>query len=470
MEKDQKNTALVISTLSSFLAPFMISGVNIALPSIGKEFAADAVLLTWISTAYLLAASMLLVPAGRLADIHGRKKVYTTGIIIYTLSALLLASSTSVYEFIFYRLIEGVGASMIFSTGIAILTEVFPSGERGRALGINSAAVYLGLSLGPTLGGFLTQNYGWRSVFYVNLPIGAAAAALIYWKLKGEWAEARGEKFDYLGALLYMSILASVIYGFSLLPSPVGILSLIAALIGIALFVRLEKKTKSPVLNVRVFENNKTFLYSNLSALINYAATFAVGFLMSLYLQYIKALTPQQAGEILLAQPVIQALFSPAAGRLSDKVEPRLVASFGMVLCVIGLVMFSFLDTNTELNYITAGLIVLGTGFALFSAPNTNAVMTSVAKKHLGVASATLATMRLTGQVLSIGTAMTLFAIYVGHTQILPDSYPEFLVSVKTAFSFFAALCLLGVFTSLKRGKLRPGRKSDYKLVTDPGL
>jgi len=464
MNLDQKNAALAISTLSSFLAPFMISGVNIALPSIGKEFAADAVTLSWISTAYLLAASMLLVPAGRLADIHGRKKVYTAGVIIYTLSALLLASSTSVYEFIFYRLIEGVGASMIFSTGIAILTEVFPAGERGRALGINSAAVYLGLSLGPTLGGFLTQNYGWRSVFYVNLPIGAAAVALICWKLKGEWAEARGEKFDYWGALLYMSILASVIYGFSLLPSPLGVLSLIAALIGIPLFVKLEKKSKSPVLNVRVFENNKTFIYSNLSALINYAATFAVGFLMSLYLQYIKALTPQQAGEILLAQPVIQALFSPAAGRLSDKIEPRLVASFGMVLCVIGLFMFSFLDALTDLNYITAGLMILGLGFALFSAPNTNAVMTSVAKKHLGVASATLATMRLTGQVLSIGTAMTLFAIYVGHTQILPDKYPEFLISVKMAFTIFAALCLLGVFTSLKRGKIRPGRKSDFSI------
>ena len=464
MNRDQKNAALVISTLSSFLAPFMISGVNIALPSIGKEFAADAVLLSWISTAYLLAASMLLVPAGRLADIHGRKKVYTVGIIIYTLSALLLANSSSVYEFIFYRLIEGVGASMIFSTGIAILTEIFPSGERGRALGINSAAVYLGLSLGPALGGFLTQNYGWRSVFYVNLPIGVAAVALISWKLKGEWAEARGERFDYAGALLYMSILAAIIYGFSLLPSPLGALSLIAALIGIALFVRLEKKTKSPVLNVRVFENNKTFLYSNLSALINYAATFAVGFLMSLYLQYIKALTPEQAGEILLAQPVIQALFSPAAGRLSDKIEPRLVASFGMVLCVIGLVMFSFLDAKTELNYITAGLMILGLGFALFSAPNTNAVMTSVAKKHLGVASATLATMRLTGQVLSIGTAMTLFAIYVGHTQILPENYPEFLISVRTAFTIFAGLCLVGVFTSLKRGKIRPGKKHDFSI------
>jgi hypothetical protein len=275
--------------------------------------------------------------------------------------------------------------------------------------------------------------------------LGVAAVALISWKLKGEWAEARGERFDYWGALLYMSILASVIYGFSLLPSPLGVLSLVAALIGIPLFVKLEKKTKSPVLNVRVFENNKTFLYSNLSALINYAATFA-------------------AGEILLAQPVIQALFSPAAGRLSDKIEPRLVASFGMVLCVIGLVMFSFLDARTDLNYITAGLMILGLGFALFSAPNTNAVMTSVAKKHLGVASATLATMRLTGQVLSIGTAMTLFAIYVGHTQILPDKYPEFLISVKMAFTIFAALCLLGVFTSLKRGKIRPGRKSDFSI------
>lgn len=464
MEKQQKNAALVISALSSFLAPFMISGVNIALPSIGKEFAASAVLLTWVSTAYLLAASMLLVPAGRIADIYGRKKVYMAGITIYTLSALLLASASSVYEFIFYRLIEGVGASMIFSTGIAILTEVFPPGERGQALGINSAAVYLGLSLGPTLGGFLTQNYGWRSVFYVNLPIGAAAVAMIRWKLKGEWAEARGERFDYAGAILYMFVLAAAIYGFSQMPSLIGFFSLFAAFVGIRLFVWLEKKAKSPVLNVRVFENNKTFFFSNVSALINYSATFTVGFLMSLYLQYIKELTPEQAGAILLAQPVVQALFSPAAGRLSDKVEPRLVASFGMALCVVGLLMFSALDWQTDIAYIIFGLLVLGLGFALFSAPNTNAVMTSVAKKHLGVASATLATMRLTGQVMSIGTAMTIFAIYIGHTQITPETYPDFLVSVKTSFAMFAAFCSLGVFTSLKRGKLRPGRKANFSI------
>jgi EmrB/QacA subfamily drug resistance transporter len=464
MQRDQKSAALIISTLSSFLAPFMISGVNIALPSIGREFAADAVLLGWISTAYLMAASMLLVPAGRLADIHGRKKVYTFGIIIYTASALLLANASSVYEFIFYRLIEGVGASMIFSTGIAILTEVFPAGERGRALGINSAAVYLGLSLGPSLGGLLTTHFGWRSVFYVNLPIGLAAVCLIYWKLKGEWAEARGERFDYPGAFIYMAILAAVIYGFSLMPSPYGLASLFAALLGVYVFFKLEKKTKSPVLNVRVFENNRTFLYSNLSALINYSATFAVGFLLSLYLQYIKALSPEQAGVILLAQPIMQAIFSPVAGRLSDKIEPRIVASAGMGLCVIGLLMFSSLDDATETQYIIAGLIILGIGFALFSAPNTNAVMSSVARKHYGVASATLATMRLTGQVLSIGVAMTLFTIYIGHTQITPEKYPEFLTSVRTAFDLFAALCLLGIFSSLKRGKIRPGRKHDFSI------
>ena len=225
--------------------------------------------------------------------------------------------------------------------------------------------------------------------------------------------------------------------------------------VGVVAFVKWEMKVKSPVLNIGLFRNNTAFALSNLAALINYSATFAVAFLLSLYLQYIKGLSPQNAGLILVAAPVVQAIFSPLAGRLSDRIEPRIVASAGMGLTVISLVLLTFLGEKTSLGFIVASLVVLGFGFALFSSPNTNAVMSSVEKRFYGVASGTLATMRQIGMTFSMGMAMLLFSLYIGRVQITPEYYSLFLKSVNVAFVIFAALCFAGTFASLARGKIR---------------
>ena len=344
---------------------------------------------------------------------------------------------------------------MIVGTGVAILTSVFPADERGKALGVNVAAVYLGLSLGPFLGGLLTQHFGWRSIFLANVPLGMIILAFIFWKLKGDWAEAKGEKFDVAGSLIYSSMLVAIMYGLSLLPEMSGVWLILAGALGFVAFVKWELKVESPVLNMNLFRNNTVFAFSNLAALINYSATFAVSFLLSLYLQYIKGLSPQSAGVILVSAPVVQAIFSPLAGRLSDKIEPRIVASTGMGLTVVGLLFFTFLSEETSVGFIVAGLIILGFGFALFSSPNTNAVMGSVEKRVYGVASATLATMRQVGMMLSMGIAMFIFAMYIGRVQIIPEYYPLFLKSVNSAFIIFAVLCFGGIFASLARGKIR---------------
>ena len=189
--------------------------------------------------------------------------------------------------------------------------------------------------------------------------------------------------------------------------------------------------------------------------MINYSATFAVTFLLSLYLQYIKGFTPQHAGFILVAQPVVMAVFSPLAGRLSDKIEPRIVASLGMGLSAAGLFLFTFLSPATPVGFIVGGLMLIGFGFALFSSPNTNAVMSSIDRRFYGVGSATLGTMRLTGQMLSMGIATVIFALHIGSARIAPENYPQFLASVRTAFILFAALCFGGIFASLARGKVR---------------
>ena len=450
-----KRIVLAVAALSTFLVGFTGSSINIALPSIGRELKMDAVLLGWVATSYILASATLLLPFGRLADIHGRKRIFIYGIITYTIASLLLSFVPSASALISLRVVQGVGSAMIFSTGIAIVTSVFPAGERGKALGITAAMTYLGLSLGPVLGGILTQYFGWRSIFLAMVPLGAITVALLLAKVKGEWAEARGEKFDFIGTTSYSLSLIAIIYGFSLLPASLGIWLTAAGVAGIFAFVRQEVKLAHPLLDINLFRKNRVFAFSNLAQLFSYSAAFAVGFLMSLYLQYIKGLSPQNAGLILVVMPAVQAGFSPFAGRLSDRIEPRILASTGMGLITVGLALFTSLHESTTLGFIMGGLITIGLGFGFFASPNTNAIMSSVRERRYGVASAILATMRQIGMMFSMGIAMLLFSLYIGRVEITAPYYPLFLKSTRIAFTIFTALCSAGIAASLARGKTR---------------
>jgi EmrB/QacA subfamily drug resistance transporter len=452
-----RRSAFLVATLASFLTPFMGSSVNVALPSIGRDFGMDPVELSWVATSFLLAAAVFLVPFGRIADMYGRKRIFVAGTIIFTLASFLCGISSTGAMLIAFRAVQGAGASMIFGTGMAILTSVFPPGERGRVLGYNVAAVYLGLSLGPFLGGFLTHQIGWSSVFFANVPFGVLIVLVSAWKLKGEWIGTPGEKFDLVGSLLYALALSSFMAGITRLPAIEGAGVAVLGVLLILLFVRWERRTTNPVLDVSLFHSNVVFAFSNLAALINYSATFAVTFLLSLYLQEIKGLDPQHAGSVLLAQPVLMALLSPLAGKLSDRIEPRVVASIGMGLAAAGLGMLSLIEAGTPTSFIVSSLVVLGSGFALFSSPNTNAVMSSVGPKEYGVASATLGTMRLTGQMLSMGVATLLLAVFVGRVKVTASLHPQFLDALRAAFLLFTILCIGGIFASLARGSVRGG-------------
>lgn len=451
----QQHHVLIVATLAAFLTPFMGSSINVALPSIGEELGMDAVLLAWVATAYLIATAASLVPLGKLADIRGRKKIFTIGIVLFSAASLLCALSTTAAHLIGFRIIQGIGAAMIFGTGVAILSSVFPPGQRGRALGINVAAVYLGLSLGPFIGGFLTEQLGWRSIFLVNVPLGLLVLVLTQWKIEDEWASARGEAFDGAGSLIYVLTLVSIMYGFSRLPDVTGAWLILLGLLALVSFVAWEMKVAIPVLEVKLFRRNTVFGFSNLAALIHYSATFAVAFLLSLYLQYVRGLSPQNAGLILAAQPVVQATLSPLAGRLSDRFEPRWLASAGMALTACGLWAFAWLDQQSPILLIVAVLALLGMGYALFSSPNTNAVMSSVEDRYYGVASATVATMRQVGMMLSMGVAMLLLSVYIGRVEVTSENHELFLKSVRTAFAVFSCSCIVGVAASMVRGRIR---------------
>lgn len=452
---DQNKIILLVTPIGSFLTPFLVGAVVIALPSIGKEFGLDAVVISWMPTVYRLASAMFLLPFGRVADIYGRKKVFTYGVLTVTGSALLAGSANSAGILIAALIILGIGASMIFGTGVALLTSVFPIGSRGKVIGINAAAVYAGLSLGPFLGGWLTEQLGWRSIFIGIIPMGLLILGVIVWKVEGEWAEARGEKFDVIGSGIYGVVLVLIMYGVAQLPARVGIWIIGGGIAGLLGFVTWELKVNSPILDINLFRTSRMFTFSSLTAWMTYSATAAVSFLLSLYLQYIQGLSPQEAGMILVVQPAFQASFSPVAGRLSDRIEPQRIVSVGLALMFGGLALFTRLNETTPLEAILVSLIFLGLGFALFTSPNMNAIMSSVDKKMYGVASGTVETMRLLGQMLSMGTATLLVTLYVGRVQITPYYFPPLLTSIHVAFVVFALVCFGGIFISLARGKLR---------------
>lgn len=451
-EHSLKRTALIASAMSAFLPPFMISSTNIVLPSIGKDFNMNAVQIGWVVTSYILSSAVFLVPFGRLSDISGRRRIFIYGLSVFTLFTLLIgltpASSTLL---ITLRFLQGFGSAMIFSTGMTIIVSVYPPDQRGKVLGINVACVYLGLAVGPFIGGVLTEHFTWRSVFLSTALIGVFLVVFTSLKLKGEWADAKGEKFDLAGSLLYGISLVTLMMGFTRIPQVTGFILVSAGVAMFIIFAVYELRIEHPVLNFNIFRSNRIYTLATTSALINYSATFGVGFLVSLYLQTVKGLTPLQAGTVMLAQPVIQTVFSPIAGKLADRKNPQSIASAGMGITAMGLAMLTFVQTDTGLVYIITTLSVLGFGFAFFSSPNTTAAMNSAEKRYYGVASSVLGTMRLLGQMFSMGISMIVFTVIMRDAKIIPENSGLFMQSAKIIFIVFAVLCFGGIFLKTRK-------------------
>jgi EmrB/QacA subfamily drug resistance transporter len=449
-----ERSALFVTTLTAFISPFMMSAVSVALPTMQKHMAMSAVQMSWVATSFLLATAISLVPVGKIADIYGRKRIFILGTGLFTLASTLATFVPDVGWLLVMRVFQGIGSAMFATTGMAILTSVFPVQRRGQAMGIYVASVYIGLSAGPFLGGLMVQYLGWQSIFIVMLPLGLLSVLVALYYLKGEWAEAKGEPLDVIGSMIYAAAIFTMVYGATLLPESKAYVLVLVGLIGLTLFAWRQKNITHPVFDISLFYSNRAFSFSSLAALINYSATSAIAFLISLYLQYIKGLDAPTAGLVLVSQPFVQVILSPLAGRISDRIQPRLIASAGMGLTVIGLAVFSQLHPEIRIWFIVANLVLLGIGFALFSSPNMSAIMGSVEKKQYGIASGALATMRLLGQMMSMALATVVLSIYIGHEAIHPGTYSLFMKSTTLLFTIFCILCLVGVYFSMSRGKL----------------
>ena len=446
---------MAIVMITAFITPFTGNAINLGIPQIGREYGLDQFGLSWVVTSYLMASAAFLLPFGRVADIYGRKKVFLTGMFFFSVTSLGCGLALSFPVLIFFRVLQGIASAMIFGTSMAILTSVVPAKERGKSMGLTVAMTYLGLSLGPVLGGLICSTVGWRGIFYLTFVVSLVIFSLTITKLPGEWIGAENERFDKWGSILWILGIVLFLYGLSNIAN--GFQYIVIFILGLLLLIAFtiyENKIAYPLLPIRAFLKNRSFTFSNLAALINYSATFALIYLMSLYLQNIQKIDTAQAGLILLFQPIIMAAFSPLAGRLSDRINSQIIASVGMSITTIGLFFFIFLDDKTSILLIMSNLAFIGLGFALFSSPNTNAVMSSVDRTFYGVASSTLGTMRLLGQTLSM-TIVTLITS-IGMKNLTLDSMlytSSFLKSSKTSFTVFTILCFIGIFASLARGR-----------------
>ncbi len=445
--KDLKKDLLIVGILVSFLTPFVRSSINLALPALAIEFDLSAVFLTWISTIYLLVNAILYIPFGRIGDIYGRKRIFQYGLIIFTVSSFISAFSISGEMFLFIRIFQAIGNAMIFANLNAMISSAFPENERGRAFGLTSMGVFVGLIIGPILGGAITEIVGWRTLFYLDTVIGIVAAYAIT-RFKHDWIDADGEKLDILGSFLLGTSLIVIIYSFSDFTNKYSLFLLIGGIIGLSLFYLVEKRVAYPLINLGLFKS-KSFTFGNITAFINYGAFVSVGFILSLYLQYLKGYGPLTAGLIVSIQSIMMVIVSPFAGRLADKIDPGNVSIIGMVLTTIGVALMTLINFDNAPYLGALSLIIFGAGIGLFYSSNTKMVMSSVDKKYFGVASATLSNMRSVGQIFGMGIVLIIISSILGNAQIIPSNYPELISSLRFSLIAIAVLSAVGIFTAI---------------------
>ena len=454
-EGSQIKITMAIVMITSFITPFMSNAVNLAIPTIGVEFGATQGMLNWIVSSFLLSTAAFLLPFGSLADRYGRKKVFFFGMILLAASSLGCALASSIVALIGFRIIQGLASAMMLGTSIAILTAVVPPKNRGKALGINAAVTYIGLSCGPVIGGFISNALNWRALFYLNVLMAVVVIVLTAWKLRGEW---RGDAAKMDAGGIVLCILAQGFLLFGLTDLAAGLLYQICFALGIILlfvFFFYERKSLNPLIPVESIMKNRPFVFSNVATLINYGATFGITFMLSLYLQVATGLDPAVSGMVLLIQPILMAALSPVAGRLSDRLSPALLSAIGIGLSAIGLFFFIFLTVDTPVILIILNQALIGVGYALFSSPNTNAVMSAVDETLYGVASSILGNMRVLGQSISIAIVSLITSVLIQNLSLgSPEYAGQFMISLRISFIVFAALCAFGVWASLA-GKQR---------------
>ena len=446
---DSNRTARILVLLSVCLGAFLtaatLSATLVAVPAIVDDLQADAILAAWIPASFILANLIALLPSGRLSDLYGRKRMYLRGLTVFIVASLFAGLAPSIEVLLLSRGLQGLGAAMLFGPCLALVSSVFRNHGRGAALGWVISLVYFGLTLGPLLGGWIVDTFDWRYVFLSLIPPGIAALILSLVFMKGEWYGADAERLDWVGAALFAIGIGFLFVGITHLPELEALLLVVIGLAVFALLSRQMQASPNPLVRIGQVIKNRVFTHSMLSAVFLYGGNFSTIFILGLYLQYNRGLSATEAGQIIMLQTLVMAVISPISGRISDRYRPRILATWGCATVAVGIALLHGLDQSQSLFGIGCGLIVVGIGFGLFSTPNNNMALGSVAEAKLGIVSAMLNMARLLGQMLGTTAVTLLIAVFVGKTAITETQFDgmqqvlDWMLVLAFFFASFAA-------------------------------
>ena len=458
----KKTTAfyvVLVGSLASFMAAYTSNAVTMALPELARVFHLSNILQNWTINLYLLTMAVLSVPFGKICAQKGLKNSFFYGALVFFIGTAGIIMAANTEMLLLFRFIQAIGSAAIFVSSVSMIVKAVPNNQRGRALGINIASVYIGLSLAPVLGGSLTYNFGWESIFAITLPVSFIVVVLTYLKIKEEWKLDANDPIDIKGSVFYGIGISAFMYGFTELHTLTGQAITAVGVIFLIIFIYYELKQKYPIFNVRLYKNHK-FLSSNIASVISYISIFSVSTIINYHFQYILGWNAQMTGLILISMPIMQAIVTPQSGKLSDLINPQKLSALGMGLATIAILILTTMDDSTSVYIIIIALMIGGVGYGLFSSPNTNTIMSSVPPNETTMASAAVATMRVIGQTLSIGILTVIFAFVMGNVAITPSVYPQLGESCHLALICSTVLGVISVLVSLV------GMNSNDKLNT----
>ncbi len=455
---ETKWLVLLAVGIGTFMSALDGSVVNAILPVIQEYFKTDVSTVEWVVTIYLLVVSGLLLTFGRLGDLRGNKRVYVWGFVIFVVGSIFSGLSPAPSYLIAARVVQALGAAMLFANSPAILTKTFPASQRGQALGLQGTMTYLGLTTGPFLGGWLADQFGWHAVFFINVPIGILATWLSWRVIPTDLGSERKEQFDLTGSFTFMIGLVLLLLALNQGQewgwfSSVTIGLVIASVFILAVFVWIEQHAQAPMLDLRLFRS-RLFNMATISPILNYICIYSVLFLMPFYLIEGRGLTPAQAGLILTAQPLAMAVMAPLAGTLSDRIGSQIPTTLGMLILAAGLFLLSHVTPTSPFSFVIVSLVITGLGPGIFVAPNNSALMGAAPRNRQGIASGVLALARNVGMVLGVGLAGAVFTTILSHGQ---STNPTTIVhGVEAGFLFASGTAVLAAVISFARGADRP--------------
>ena len=434
-------SVLYTMMLAAFLNPFASSSLTMSFPDMMREFGASTNDMAWVVEAFLLCCTMAVIPAGKLADIHGKRKLFYIGSIVFTMISVLMCFVGSVEMLTVYRALQGIALGIVYTTSMSILTLSVPVERRGYAFGMIGGMVYLGLSLGPALGGFLNYYYGWRSIFVFTTLLGIVANVMAFRSLHKEWVHTPDSSISMKSLLLYALGISAVMIGITeWVRFWWSVYAFVAGLVALSVLGYVEWHSKDPLIPVKIFVSNLGFTMSSVAAMMNFSATFSVGFVLSLFLQMIMGFDSRMTGLILCIQTGIMVFLAPRMGALSDRYNPSQFARWGMVLIGIGLLSMAYGTFTESMGIIMVSLAIVGIGVSCFAPPNNNLIMSSVPKTYIGFASSTISTVRLLGQTLS----MALIGIVLAYTIEGRTALEMMEYNSTVALVVFGMICLVG--------------------------